>query len=196
MRHGADQRTFDTFKPLASHRLSTDYVRQVSHEMRNPLSAILQLADGILGSLDASSPSGNVSVPADTINMMIDAAQTITLCAQHQKCIVDDILTLSKLDSSLLVITPDRVHPPTLIGKALKMYDAELERAGIEARLEIQQSYHDAQLDYVMLDQSRVLQVVINLLTNSIKVSNLSLIHVFNVMLIQNFEVHSGLGNT
>ncbi|KAI5195680.1 hypothetical protein E4T39_08136 [Aureobasidium subglaciale] len=97
------------------------------------------------------------------------AAQTITLCAQHQKCIVDDILTLSKLDSSLLVITPDRVHPPTLIEKSLKMYDAELARADIQAKLVVEQSYLDAQLNYCMLDPSRVLQVIINLLTNGIK---------------------------
>lgn len=45
--------------------------------MRNPLSAILQLADGILGSLDVTKLQGPVSLPADTINMMVDAAQTI-----------------------------------------------------------------------------------------------------------------------
>jgi signal transduction histidine kinase len=69
----------------------------------------------------------------------------------------------------LLVITPDKVHPPTLIEKSLKMYDAELARADIEAKLVIEQSYSDARLNYVMLDPSRVLQVVINLLTNGIK---------------------------
>jgi signal transduction histidine kinase len=78
-------------------------------------------------------------------------------------------LTLSKLDSSLLVITPDKVHPPTLIEKSLKMYDAELARADIEAKLVVEQSYVDARLNYVMLDPSRVLQVIINLLTNGIK---------------------------
>ena len=45
--------------------------------MRNPLSAILQLADGILGSLDITKSQDPVSLPADTINMMVDAAQTI-----------------------------------------------------------------------------------------------------------------------
>jgi hypothetical protein len=45
--------------------------------MRNPLSAILQLADGILGSLDVTPSQDPVSLPADTINMMVDAAQTI-----------------------------------------------------------------------------------------------------------------------
>jgi len=154
---------------LETRRASENFIDMVSHEMRNPLSAILQLADGILGSLDVAPSQDPVSLPADTINMMVDAAQTITLCAQHQKCIVDDILTLSKLDSSLLVITPDKVHPPTLIEKSLKMYDAELARADIEAKLVVEQSYVDARLNYVMLDPSRVLQVIINLLTNGIK---------------------------
>jgi hypothetical protein len=45
--------------------------------MRNPLSAILQLADGILGSLDVAPSRDPISLPADTINMMVDAAQTI-----------------------------------------------------------------------------------------------------------------------
>jgi len=45
--------------------------------MRNPLSAILQLADGILGSLETTTSQGLVPLPADTINMMVDAAQTI-----------------------------------------------------------------------------------------------------------------------
>ncbi|KAG9563518.1 histidine kinase, partial [Aureobasidium melanogenum] len=154
---------------LETRRASENFIDMVSHEMRNPLSAILQLADGILGSLDIDLTKDPISLPADTIDMMVDAAQTITLCAQHQKCIVDDILTLSKLDSSLLVITPDKVHPPTLIEKSLKMYDAELARADIEAKLVIEQSYLDARLNYVMLDPSRVLQVIINLLTNGIK---------------------------
>ncbi|KAI5237938.1 hypothetical protein E4T43_07752 [Aureobasidium subglaciale] len=154
---------------LETRRASENFIDMVSHEMRNPLSAILQLADGILGSLDTAPSQNPVTLPADTINMMVDAAQTITLCAQHQKCIVDDILTLSKLDSSLLVITPDRVHPPTLIEKSLKMYDAELARADIQAKLVVEQSYLDAKLNYCMLDPSRVLQVIINLLTNGIK---------------------------
>jgi hypothetical protein len=45
--------------------------------MRNPLSAILQLADGILGSLDINLTKDPISLPADTIDMMVDAAQTI-----------------------------------------------------------------------------------------------------------------------
>jgi hypothetical protein len=66
---------------------------------------------------------------AEILDSSIDAAQTIALCAQHQvsipflrsvtltnqdcnqKRIVDDILTLSKLDSALLMVTPVAVQP-------------------------------------------------------------------------------------
>lgn len=97
----------------------------------------------------------------EMIDGVLDSAQTIILCAQHQKCIVDDILTLSKLDSNLLVITPDKVQPPNLVERVLKMYDAELQRASVKAKLEIEPSYHKIMSNhgYVMLDPSRLLQV-------------------------------------
>ena len=130
---------------------------QVSHEIRNPLSAILQLADGIL------------STTVETAEATIDAARTIIICAQHQKKIVDDVLVISKLDSNLLVLSPDRSDPRLLIQKALKMHENEVFRAKIQASLRIEQSYMDLVSDAVLLDESRVLQVVLNLLGNAIK---------------------------
>lgn len=151
---------------LETKRQADRFIDMTSHEMRNPLSAILQSADGILSALDSS----DVSSLSDSImETVVDSAQTIVLCAQHQKRIVDDILTLSKLDSNLLVISPDKVSPPALLGKSLKMYDAELERANITASLILESSYKQLAVGNVMLDSSRLLQVVINLLTNAIK---------------------------
>lgn len=67
------------------------------------MSAILQCADEISSILsDYRSDTANITpgVIADSV----DAAQTIALCAQHQKRIVDDVLTLSKLDSAMLMV--------------------------------------------------------------------------------------------
>jgi signal transduction histidine kinase len=77
--------------------------------MRNPLSAIMQCADGILSSYPSNDDGFPVPSPtsyASILEQTLDAAQTIAQCAQHMKRIVDDILTISKLDSGLLVITP------------------------------------------------------------------------------------------
>jgi len=159
---------------LETKRASENFIDMVSHELRNPLSAILQSADSIITGLDDR--EARRKKDAEMLDGILEAAQTIILCAQHQKCIVDDILCLSKLDSNLLAITPDKVSPPQLIAKVLKMYEAELARASVKGKLEVEQSYHNVMSshEYAMLDPSRLLQVVINLLTNAIKFTQFS----------------------
>lgn len=83
-------------------------------------------------------------------------------------------LAQSKLDSNLLVISPDRVSVPALIDKCFKMYEGEIQRAEIDAALEIEDGYRDLAVQDVMIDGSRVLQVVINLLTNAVKFTQYS----------------------
>jgi CheY-like chemotaxis protein len=146
--------------------------------MRNPLSAILQSADGILTFLDndhrKGSSAGPVSLARDVLEGIYDSAQTIILCAQHQRMIVDDILTLSKLDSNLLIISPDAVDVPELMEQCFKMFEAELDRAKITASLQIHDGYRNLAVENVMLDSGRLLQVVINLMTNAIKFTQFS----------------------
>lgn len=162
---------------LETKRQSENFIDMTSHEMRNPLSAILQSADGILTALkfdksESRRPSQlrePLFLDSEAQEIIIDSAQTVVLCAQHQKRIVDDILTLSKLDSNLLVICPDLVQPVTLIERAIKMYEAELNSANIKLNLSIHQSYDNMDIDRVLLDPSRLLQVLINLLTNALK---------------------------
>ncbi|KAH8597563.1 hypothetical protein B0O99DRAFT_508221 [Bisporella sp. PMI_857] len=146
------------------------------HEMRNPLSAILQCADEISSTLSTFKVDKDESKLdqklLDLLNGSIDAAHTISLCAQHQKRIVDDILTLSKLDSALLVVTPVAVQPVAVVQRALKMFEGELESSDIAMEFHMEKSYLDMDIDWVKLDPSRLLQVLINLTTNAIKFTN------------------------
>ena len=162
---------------LENKRQSETFIDMTSHEMRNPLSAILQSADSIVSALDSiGMPIMNedLRLTHDEADELLDAAQVIILCAQHQKRIVDDILTLSKLDASLLVLSPDNVQPPLLLERAVKMYEAELARADIKLVVRTEPSYTELNLDWVVLDSSRLLQVIINLLTNAIKFTQYS----------------------
>lgn len=85
-------------------RQQENFIDITSHEMRNPLSAIWQCADEISTMLSDFRASGANEISPNLIRDSIDAAQTIALCAQHQKRIVDDVLTLSKLDSAMLMV--------------------------------------------------------------------------------------------
>lgn len=174
-------------------RQQENFIDITSHEMRNPLSAILQCADEITTTLTqyrsseayhtlknmalrTSSAGSSVTELGSAITKLddllengVDAAQTIALCAQHQKRIVDDVLTLSKLDSALLLVTPVDVQPVAVVQRALKMFEGELETHDIKLEFKIQSAYKELNVNWVKLDPSRLLQVLINLTTNAIK---------------------------
>ena len=82
-------------------RIQEDFIDITSHEMRNPLSAITQSADGILLSLHDAKIHDDPQTLRDLISLNAEAAESILFCAAHQRRIIDDILTLGKLDSKL-----------------------------------------------------------------------------------------------
>lgn len=134
--------------------------------MRNPLSAILICSDDIRDTLTNHKFSqADQAVVADCI----EAANNIALCVQHQKSIVDDILTVSKLDSNLLLITPVPVQPVAVVQRAMNMFRPEVQAKDIELTFHPDQSVEDLNLDWVLLDPSRLLQITVNLITNAIK---------------------------
>ncbi len=154
-------------------RQQENFIDITSHEMRNPLSAILQCADEISSCLSRYRMGDTSAFIPDSLNLLLDrcveAANTISLCASHQKRIVDDILTLSKLDSKLLLVTPVDVQPVTVVQNVLRMFEPELGSHGIKGQFRIDQSYRDLAIDWAKLDPSRLRQVLINLMTNAIK---------------------------
>ncbi|MCJ1309660.1 hypothetical protein MMC25_003320 [Agyrium rufum] len=150
-------------------RQQENFIDITSHEIRNPLSAILQCADEIASSLSEIKADIDNQVPQDLLESNINAAQTIILCANHQKRIVDDVLTLSKLDSALLLVTPIDTQPTVVVQRALKMFESEVLTADIKMEYKVDKSISRLKVDWVKLDPSRLLQVLINLTTNAIK---------------------------
>ncbi|KAB5578565.1 hypothetical protein GE09DRAFT_555671 [Coniochaeta sp. 2T2.1] len=154
-------------------RQQENFIDITSHEMRNPLSAVLQCADEINDSIGRYRSADHSAYVPRGLNALLDgcveASNTISLCANHQKRIVDDILTLSKLDSKLLLVTPVDVQPVVVVEKVLKMFEPELRSNDIRGEFRIEQSYLDLGLDWCKLDPSRLRQVLINLMTNAIK---------------------------
>lgn len=76
----------------------------VSHEIRNPLSAVMHLAEEIKDVIrEVGSEHEDVK---DQVAEIMDAADTILLCVSHQNTLVDDILSFSKLDSMMLSLVP------------------------------------------------------------------------------------------
>ncbi|EME87990.1 histidine kinase [Pseudocercospora fijiensis CIRAD86] len=138
------------------------FIDLISHEIRNPLSAMTHCIDDIIETAkqEAIGPTDDV----------LEAAQTISYCTQHIKNIVGDVLTLSKLDSRLVDICPQPTQPKLLVQEALRMFTRELRASAIDLELDIDPSLAELEVDWLMMDPGRFLQVLINLTTNAIKV--------------------------
>ncbi|KAF2106850.1 hypothetical protein BDV96DRAFT_654410 [Lophiotrema nucula] len=147
------------------------FIDVVSHEMRNPLSAMVHCADGISNSLEECR-ARLAQIPEPCFDALADnvaSAKIIMQCANHQKRIIDDVLTLSKLGSMLLSITPSAVKPSQLINTIVTIFEAELKSNNIACEVTPEPSVDELAVGYLYLDPSRVTQVFINLLTNAIK---------------------------
>jgi signal transduction histidine kinase len=67
------------------------------------------------------------------------------------------------------LVSPVEIQPVEEVRRALRLFDGELQQAAIDLHYDVGQSYQDLQVDWVLLDPTRLLQILINLLTNAIK---------------------------
>ncbi|KAI5249109.1 hypothetical protein E4T42_05483 [Aureobasidium subglaciale] len=165
------------------HMLS--FIDMTSHEIRNPLGAVIHCADSALESLTELRKlapdqwSQNLKVPANTANHSqritqsidsgLDAVDTILSCSAHLKRIVDDTLTLSKLDANLLRISPSAVRTVSILQDLQKMSEVDASRLGVNLRTVIDPSLDTLHAEWMLIDPGRVMQVLINLTSNAVK---------------------------
>lgn len=151
-------------------RQQSEFTDAISHEVRNPLSAIFQLSDSISNSLDECMAQGGTPEHAmEALADNVEAAKTILVCANHQKRILDDVLTLSKMDFMLMSLSPVEVRPADLLDGVSKMLGPELVSNDIKLEMIRFDSPGTLDFDWVVCDSLRVSQVLVNIWSNAIK---------------------------
>jgi PAS domain S-box-containing protein len=150
-------------------RQQENFLDITSHEMRNPLNAILHSALELIDLQTELLTNPTSTQRTSLLNECLDASRTIVYCGRHQKRVIDDVLTLSKLDSNLLNFYPVETMPLEVVEEVLKIFDTELRASRIQTSIELSESYHALGIDNILVDQHRLTQVLINLVANAIK---------------------------
>ncbi|NUY39415.1 sensor histidine kinase [Wolbachia endosymbiont of Litomosoides brasiliensis] len=130
------------------------FFASVTHELRTPLNAIIGFAELIknetLGSMDNSQYK-------EYVNDIYNAGT-------HLLTLINDVLDFSKAESSTLTVEKVKFNLNKIIDSCLNMLLPKLKETGISLKKEVP----NKQL-LVIADPKRMKQVIINLLSNSIK---------------------------
>jgi signal transduction histidine kinase/ActR/RegA family two-component response regulator len=143
--------------------LQERFIDMISHEIRNPLTAILHCTEDIM---EAAHEKEHKEVSSSRIRQ---SAETISLCISHQKKILDDVLTFSKIDASMLTLSPRKCQPKSYFKDPMSFFRPQLQRNNIQFGYQCDKSYADCGIEWVIADLDRISQVLINLLSNAIK---------------------------
>src|SRR6185437_4718871 len=132
--------------------LNNEFVASVAHELRGPLSSVVAFAH-LLGDESAGTLSEDQRTYLDVVDR--NANRLLRL--------IEDLLLLSRLESRTLQLKPVMTRLPELLTVAVDERRPAARLAGVELRLDC------ADGPDLMCDDTRVHQVVDNLLTNALK---------------------------
>ena len=130
----------------------TSFLYQMSHEIRTPMNGIMGMLTLAQEKLDASHP----------------AAQYLTRVEElsgHLLSLINDILDMSRIEAGKVELEEKAFSLRSLGNKLYDMFVKNLEGRGINYEV----NFEDMTIDYVIGDELRISQIIINFLSNAVK---------------------------
>ena len=139
------------YRMQTSRKSQRDFVANVSHELKTPLTSVQGFAQAILDGT------------ADTPESRQQAARVIYNEAGSMHRMVLDLLDLARLDAGTLELQCTPVYLPALLNAIAEKFSPQAHTAGVSIHVE------SAALPAVMGDGDRLAQVFSNLVDNALK---------------------------
>lgn len=127
------------------------FLANMSHEIRTPMNAIIGFTDLL------SRRTNDAETKKYVEHIQASSRSLLTL--------INDILDLSKVEAGKLDLSPQPMHLATLVGEMPLMFSQKAESKGILFTC----TAHSSIPDTLVLDETRVRQILINLIGNAIK---------------------------
>ena len=135
----------------------SDFLSKMSHELRTPLNAILGFAQLI--EADGKQPP----TPGQR-----DHLQHIQRAGWHLVRLIDDVLDLARIESGRMAVNIAPVEIAPVIAHAAKLVQTQMRQHGATLAVDVQTAPGGAPLR-VAADETRLVQVLVNLLGNAAK---------------------------
>ncbi len=136
-----------------ANRLKSEFLSNMSHELRTPLNSVNALSQVL--SMTAGS-----KLNEDENNYL----QIINRNGKHLLSLINDILDLSKIEAGRIEITLSEVSVKGIVSRVAEVSEPLAIKRGIKLEYEIA-----ADVDYIETDESKLSQILLNILGNAIK---------------------------
>jgi signal transduction histidine kinase/CheY-like chemotaxis protein len=141
-------------KARSANNAKSEFLTNMSHEMRTPLNAIMGLAH-ILGK----------SHPLTKAQK--DYIGTLRLSADSLLTLINELLDIAKIETGTIELEHIRFNLLDLLNEALTMMNIRAREKGVELVMESDPALHSYPAYYG--DPARLRQIIVNLLSNAIK---------------------------
>ncbi len=135
----------------------TDFLSNLSHELRTPLNAIISLSQLMLH---------------DQQNVVAECHRTylkhVDFSGKRLLDLVNSVLDLNKIESGMLELNPSNVNIKALFDSIQGMFSTIAEKK----QLDIQWNISCDDIQYIFVDEARLSQIVLNIVSNAIKFSD------------------------
>lgn len=135
-----------------ANRAKTDFLAGMSHELRTPLNAILGFSQLLYKSEELPARFRSYS-------------ETMFRSGTHLLSMINDVLDLSKIEAGKMEIKPLTCKLDSLIQDIRFMFEMQCAKKNLAFSITL----HDDIPDYLILDNSKIKQVFINLIGNALK---------------------------
>ena len=136
-----------------ANRLKSQFLANMSHELRTPLTAIIGFADLLqMGAVAPGAPEHQIFLGH------------IGSSGRHLLRLINDVLDLSKVESGRFEFFPESFDLAPLVKEVQDVLHGEIARQQVQVVVDI-----EASLGGLVLDPSRLKQVLYNYLSNAIK---------------------------
>jgi signal transduction histidine kinase/CheY-like chemotaxis protein/ligand-binding sensor domain-containing protein len=143
------------------------FLSTVSHELRTPLTSVLGFAKIIKKRLEERIfplvPTDDRRI-AQTIHQVEDNLKVVVSEGERLTKLIDDVLDLAKIEAGKLEWHMGPVHVADIIDHATAATSSLIDQKGLRLLKDV-----DADLPPVTGDRDRLIQVVINLISNAVK---------------------------
>lgn len=139
------------FEADRANAAKSEFLSRMSHELRTPLNAVIGYAQ--LLEMQSDEPK------------VFEAAKSILKSGRHLLALINEVLDLARIEAGKMSVSIEPTKVSSVLEQALDLVRPLASERGITINL----SSENGESHHVSADRQRLVQVVLNLLTNAIK---------------------------